>query len=152
MVPYESPSAERLDMLKLLYPWYKEEVYRRRQQMIWLTVLGALVLVLLLFLIASLPIRPLHREWTVLAGCAVVIFSAAMISFILQQRVRHRMAKQVLIAIEQGLGLYGQDHQAADALYPQGWQHAWREDRTVWVYLTVMVILTALDLFALMLR
>ena len=152
MTSQNALSPERLDMLKLLYPWYKEEVYRRRQQMIWLTVLGAMVLVLLLFLIAFLPIRPLHREWTMLAVSAVVIFSAAMISFILQQRVRHRMAKQVLIAIEQGLGLYGQNHETSDALYPQGWQHAWREDRSVWLYLAVMVMLTALDLCALMLR
>jgi hypothetical protein len=152
MMP-STPPVERPEILKLLYPWYKEEVFRRRQQMIWLTVLGAMAFILLLFLVAALPpARPAHRAWTFLAYTAVVIFSGSMIAFILQQWNRHRMAKQILIAIEQGLGLYGDAPGAGDALYPKEWQRAWLDDRSLWTYLAVIVALTALVILALMFR
>lgn len=153
MIPSSTPPVERAEALKLLYPWYKEEVFRRRQQMIWLTVLAAMASVLLLFLIAALPpARPAHRAWNLFACTAVVIFSGSMIAFILQQWNRHRMAKQILIAIEQALGLYGDAPDAGEALYPKEWQRAWLDDRSLWLYLAVIAVLTSLVLLALFFR
>jgi hypothetical protein len=153
MIPSSIPPVERTEMLKLLYPWYKEEVFRRRQQMIWLTVLASVASIVLLFLVAALPpARPAHRAWSLLACTAVMIFSGSMIAFILQQWNRHRMAKQILIAIEQGLGLYGDAPEASEALYPKEWQRAWLDDRSLWLYLAVIAALTGLVLLALFLR
>ena len=153
MATQDAPATERVELLRLLYPWYKEEVYRRRQQMIWLTVSASTVCLSLLFLITALPPpRPAHRAWFVLAGAAVLLFSVSMIYCILQQHVRHRMAKQILIAIERGLGLYEQGRYADDLLYPADWQRAWLQDRSVTIYLTVVALLTLLVLLALVLR
>src|SRR6266496_384668 len=104
-MPLENEISEKLDMLRRLYPWYKEEIYRRRHQMIWLTAFTSGVLVLLLFLVPVLP--EVHGEnWRILASIGVVLFSGISCYVILQQRARHRLAKQLLITIEQALGLY----------------------------------------------
>jgi len=145
---------DRLEMLKLLYPWYKEEVYSRRQQMIWLTAVTNLALLSLLFVIAALPPpRPTYRAWGVLASIGVLIFSGCMVSVIFQQRARHRLAKQVLIKIEQALGLYEEGrHPEQEAFYPEDWQTAWRRDRSLLLYLGTVLTLTLLVVLALILR
>ncbi len=48
---------EQLEVLKVLYPWYKEEVFRRREQMMRLTAFASAFLVLLLVTDAGCP-RP----------------------------------------------------------------------------------------------
>jgi hypothetical protein len=146
--------AEGVEILMLLYPWYKKEVYHRRQQMIWLTVVAAFALVLLLCLVPVLPAPLLgHRTWSVFVIVGVLLFSGAMIYGIRQQGVRHRMAKRILIKLEQALGLYEEDRFLADAsLYPQNWQTAWRQDFSEWIYLGIILLLTALVVSALLLR
>lgn len=148
------PGRARLEELRLLYPWYKEEVYRRREQMIWLTgcASGVLVLILVLLLSAPVPATP-DGLIRVLAGSGVLVFSGTAAYLVLQQRTRHLMAKQVLIAIERELGLYdeGRFLQGA-ALYPADWQTAWTRDSSVTVYLWVLATLTGLVLAALLLR
>ena len=39
---------EQLEIVRILYPWYKEEVFSRREQMMRLTAFGSAFLVLLL--------------------------------------------------------------------------------------------------------
>ena len=71
----------------------------------------------------------------------------------MQQRDRHRLAKQTLIQIEQVLGLYDKGFYAAGkSLYPQDWQTAWRGDRSVSVYLTVLFALTVMVIAAILAR
>ena len=41
-------SQDRNEGLELLYPWYKEEVLRRRERMMWLTAGASMVLLVLL--------------------------------------------------------------------------------------------------------
>src|SRR5438105_15918520 len=110
----------------LLYPWYKDDVYRRRQQMIWLTAAGAFALVLLLFLALALPLsRPGHRVEPLLMVAGVLVLSVSVIYFIRQQCVRHKMAKGILITLEQALGLYEDGSYLNDtSLYPKNWQTA----------------------------
>ena len=145
---------ERIDMLKLLYPWYKNEVFRRRQQMIWLASIAASMLLVLLFLVPALPPRlPAHRAWGVVVVIGLLLFSGSMMYFIRQQRVRHQMAKRVLIKLEQGLGLYEEGRYLDDtSLYPKNWQTAWLGDRSEFIYHGIIVSLTALVVLALLLR
>jgi len=152
MLPDQPPVAERVDVLRLLYPWYKDEVYRRRQQMIWLTVVGASALVLLLFLVLALPLsRPGHRVEPFLMITGVLVFSIAMVYFIHQQCVRHKMAKGILITLEQALGLYEDGRYLNDtSLYPKNWQNSGLGDRSEFIYHSIILMLAALVVFALL--
>ena len=146
--------TESIPILQLLYPWYKEEVYRRRQQMIWLAAGTAWTLLVLLFLVPALPpLQPTHRIWNVLTIGGVLLFSGIMMYVIRQQHTRYEMAKGVLVTIEQKLGLYEKNrHVDDDSLYPEDWQTDWRRDRSEWVYHGAILLMTSLLALAILLR
>ena len=133
-------SEEQLEVFRVLYPWFKEEVFRRREQMMRLTAFGSAFLVLLLITILALsPPYPMHLTIKVFAITGTALFSALFVYLILQQRDRHRIAKQTLIEMEQVLGLYKEGlYLVGKALYPEDWQTAWLNDRSVTVYVAVI--------------
>ncbi len=142
------------EVLQVLYPWYKEEVFRRREHMVRLTAFSCAFLVLLLvgflFIPASFSADQLHMIFALLG---VILFSGLFGYFILQQRARHIMAKQTLIEIERALGLYEEGFYLEEStLYPIQWQSDWTKDWSILIYLTVLGTLTLLVLTALLLR
>ncbi len=139
-------SEEQLEVFRVLYPWYKEEVFRRREQMMRLTAFGSAFLVLLLVTILALsPPYPVHLTIKLFTITGTALFSALFVYLILQQRNRHRVAKQTLIEMEQVLGLYEEGlYTVGKALYPKDWQTAWLNDRSVTVYVAVITALTIL--------
>ena len=152
MLPDQRPVPERVDVLMLLYPWYKDEVYRRRQQMIWLTAVSGFALVLLLFLALALPLsRPGHLLEPFLMVTGVLVLSISMLYFIHQQCVRHKMAKGILITLEQALGLYEDGRYLNDtSLYPRHWQNSGLGDRSEFIYHSIILSLAALVVSALL--
>jgi len=62
---------EQLEVLKVLYPWYKEEVFRRREQMMRLTAFASAFLVLLLVTMVAFPARP-HPDFTTALFASIV--------------------------------------------------------------------------------
>ena len=141
---------EQLEIVRILYPWYKEEVFRRREQMMRLTAFGSAFLVLLLITILALaPPHPVDPIIKIFSITGVALFSSLFIYLILQQRDRHRLAKQTLIEIEKVLGLYEKGLYLKDkTLYPEDWQTAWQTDRSVTVYMTVIAALAVLVIAA----
>ncbi len=137
---------EQLEVVRVLYPWYKEEVYRRREQMVRLTAFGSAFLVLLLITILALaPPYPVDPIVKIFSMSGVALFSALFIYLILQQRDRHRLAKKTLIEIEKVLGLYEEGvYLEGKTLYPEDWQTAWLSDRSVTVYIAVIAALAVL--------
>ena len=139
--------------LELLYPWYKEEVFRRRERMMRLTASASGVLVLLLVIVQFFPAPAPSAAAEVLVCVGVVLFSGIMAYLIVQQQARHLMAKRVLIKIEQELGLYEKGrHLEEAALYPEEWQWAWKRDVSVGIYLAVLAGLTGLVIAAVLWR
>jgi hypothetical protein len=143
---------ERRTVLEVLYPWFKEEVFRRRTHMMRLT---SLAVTLLLGLLAFATLSP--RDPSRAPGVALflipglVLFSALMAYLILQQRDRHRQAKQMLIDLERRLKLFEkEDSLSGNALYPAEWQTAWQQDASVVVYLSAIASMTALVIAALL--
>lgn len=156
MTMSEAPTlrVEQLEVLKVLYPWYKEEVFRRREQMVRLTAFASAFLVLLLVTMVAVPSAP-HPGVTgeLFAITGVALFTAIFAYLILQQRDRHRMAKTALVEIEKVLGLYDEGaYLEGRSLYPEEWQTAWLADRSVTVYLTVLTALTVLVIASVLLR
>jgi hypothetical protein len=140
-------------VLTVLYPLFKEEVYRRREQMMKLTAWGATGLLAMLFAILLNPFKArLTTPETWLIGFATLMWSGLFCSLIAQQRYRHRLAKQLLIQLEQSLGLYEEglfvEHKA---LYPDGWQTAWLGDKSAILYFACLAALTGLIILALLL-
>jgi membrane associated rhomboid family serine protease len=138
-------------VLTVLYPLYKEEVYRRREQMMRLTAFGSLGLIAMLFALLLSPQKNRLGSFdTLIIGVASLIWGGLFCALILQQQYRHRLAKQVLVQLEQALGFYEEglvvEHQA---LYPESWKTAWLGDRTGILYFTTIGSLTALLLLAL---
>jgi len=139
--------------LELLYPWYKEEVFRRRERMMWLTACTSGVLVLVLLVVQVFPAPATSLTTAVLVCLGVALFSGIMAYLIVQQQARHLMAKRVLIKIEQELGLYEKGrHLEEAALYPEEWQWAWKRDVSVGIYLAVLAGLTGLVIAAVLWR
>jgi hypothetical protein len=139
--------------LTVLYPLYKSEVYQRREQMMRLTAFGSFTLIAMTFALVLSPLKSrLSPIEAVLLGLASLIWCGVCCILILQQQHRHRLAKQVLIQIEQALGFYEDglfmDHQA---LYPAKWKTAWLKDRSGMQYLSSLCALTAVFLLALIL-
>ncbi len=145
---------QQVDILKALYPSYKEEVYRRREQMMKLTAFACSFLVLLLVTMLAAPAPSRSDVTTALfAATGVALFSALFAYLILQQRNRHHMAKEALIEIERMLGLYDEDfYLEGKSLYPEHWQTDWLADRSVTVYLTILATLTVLVIAAVVVR
>ena len=68
-------SQGRREELELLYPWYKEEVFRRRERMMWLTACTSGVLVLVLVIVLVFPMPATSTTTAVLVCLGVALFS-----------------------------------------------------------------------------
>jgi hypothetical protein len=139
--------------LTVLYPLYKNEVYQRREQMMRLTALGAFALIAMTFALLLSPLKSrLSPAEDLLLALGSLIWCGLFCGLLLQQQHRHRLAKQVLIQIEQALGFYEEglfiEHQP---LYPAKWKTAWLRDRTGIHYLATLCVLTVIFLVALLL-
>ena len=147
-------SQEQLEVFRVLYPLFKDEVFRRRNHMILLSVFHNAFLILLLVTILTVSsehaTNPTIR-WFAISGLAV--FSGFFAYLILQQADRHRMAKQQLIELEKRIGLYKKSwHFTGNAVYPEHWQTDWVADRSVTIYLAILTSLTALVVCAMLIH
>ena len=63
------------------------------------------------------------------------------------------MAKQQLIELEKGVGLYQEGwHPTGKAAYPANWQTDWVTDQSITIYLAVLTSFTALVVCAMLIR
>ncbi len=144
----------QLEVFRILYPIFKDEIFKRREQMMQLTAVAStllvLTLVILLPLANSMGTTPPTRWLTI---SSVGLFSASFSYFILQHAERHRMAKQQLIELERAIGLYENSWQGnVKVVFPQNWQTDWITDRSVSIYLTIIITLTALVICAMLIQ
>lgn len=144
---------ERRETVLRLYPIFKEEVYRRRDQMMRWTVIGAGSLVAILSIVLLVPAaHSLSAMSRLLLTSATLLLAITYTGIIWQQYSRHRQAKQQLVKLEQALGLFGElpGHDGS-ALYPEEWQNEWSHDTSLIQYLTILTLLTGIVLVAILL-
>ncbi len=113
-----------LETLRLLYPIFKEEVYRRRAAMAHIARIGTLFYLTLIFVFFFFPDKITAELGIRFATAAAVILSAILLIYqIIQEKSRHEKAKLQLITLEEGFGFFevGQ-HIPNKALYPSNWQ------------------------------
>lgn len=145
-----STAEEYRVTLLTLYPIFKEEVYRRRHEMMrWTAIgMGGLVAILVILLLAP-PTAHLTIAGRVLMSGGVLLWTATIATLLLQQRDRHRQAKQILIELERELGLFeslvGQHDQP---LYPDHWRTDWLRDRSIMLSLLLLGLLTLITIAA----
>ena len=140
-------------VLTVLYPLYKDEVYKRREQMMRLTAFGSFGLTAMTFSLLLNPFKGrLSSPEAFLLGLCALIWCGVFCGLILQQQYRHRLAKQVLIQLEQALGFYEDGlFVERQALYPSKWKTAWLTDYSGRFYLSSLCALTCIVLLALLL-
>ncbi len=140
-------------VLTVLYPLYKDEVYKRREQMMRLTAFGSFGLIAMTFSLLLSPLKSrLSTPETLLLSMTAMVWCGLFCGLILQQQYRHRLAKQVLIQLEQALGFYEDGlFIEQQALYPGKWKTAWLSDKSGTFYLSCLCLLTGLVLLALIL-
>ncbi|MCA9421315.1 MAG: hypothetical protein KC592_09860 [Nitrospira sp.] len=146
-------SQEQLEVFRVLYPLFKNEVLRRREFMSRLSAFYDTVLMLLIMTIVMFSTG--HQNFTMrwLGISGVVILSGFVAHLILEQAIRHRMAKQQLIELEREIGLYQEGWIfSGKSAYPQHWQTDWLSDRSVAMYLTILTVLTALVICAMLIN
>ncbi|MGA6829281.1 hypothetical protein ACO9S2_16955 [Nitrospira sp. NS4] len=142
----------RRSTLLTLYPLFKAEVYRRRQEMMRWTAFGSAGLIAMLVALTLNQHKDrLTSVETLLVGLASLIWCGLSCALIRQQQHRHRQAKQVLIHLEQALELYEQGiFMENRTLYPEAWTSDWMSDRTGILYFTTLGSLTVIFLIALL--
>ncbi len=149
----DSPDKQ-LEIFRILYPIFKDEIFKRREQMMQLTAFASTLLVLSLVALFPLTIwegTPPSIRWLAISG--VGLFSALFAYFILQHAERHRMAKKQLIELERAIGLYDNGWQPnEEALFPKNWQTDWTTDQSVSIYLTTLSTLTVLVICAILIQ
>jgi hypothetical protein len=126
-------AEEQRATLLALYPLFKEEVYRRREEIMRWTAagIGSLCTILLVLLLVPEPGR-LTLTGRALAAGGILLLTATFIVLILQQQHRHRQAKRTLIELERALGLFdAATFPNRHPLYPEHWQTDWTRDRSV---------------------
>ena len=144
MVETKSPlGSQRMEVLKTVYPIFKNEVYARRQSMTWIAMAGSAALLGLLLVGSSQWFSADVLRWPILLG--VVVFSSLLIDQIRQQDLRHKQAKHELIEIEKALGFFEEDsYLPGRSLYPQTWQRLPERDWQFLMSVLSLVVLTAL--------
>lgn len=139
-------------VLTVLYPLYKEEVYKRREQMMRLTAFAAFGLIAMMFALTLSPAKGrLSSPESLLLSLSSLVWCGLFCGLILQQQYRHRLAKQVLIQLEQALGFYEDGLFIENqTLYPGKWKMDWLNDRTGEFYISSICLLTGLFLLILL--
>lgn len=141
---------EQRATLLALYPLFKEEVYRRREQMMRWTAIGAgsLFTILIVLLLVPAHGRLTLSGRALLAG-AIALLAATFASLILQHQQRHREAKQTLIELERALRLFDENaFPNRGPLYPNHWQTDWTRDHSTTLSLVLLGLLALLALLA----
>ncbi|TKS58742.1 MAG: hypothetical protein EWM72_02799 [Nitrospira sp.] len=145
-----STADEQRTTLLALYPLFKEEVYRRREQMMRWTAIGAGSMFTILIVLLLVPERGrLSLSGRALIAGAIVLLAATFAALILQHQQRHRQAKQTLIELERALGLFDADiFLSQRPLYPDHWQTDWTSDHSTTLSLLLLGLLAFLALLA----
>jgi hypothetical protein len=139
---------EQRATLLTLYPLFKEEVYRRREQTMRWTAIGAASMCTILMVLLLVPEQGrLTLGGRALIAGAIMLLAATFASLIHQQHQRHRQAKHTLIELERALGLFEADSFSGQRpLYPDHWQTDWTRDHSAALSLTLLGLLALLAL------
>ncbi len=136
-----SLNKESLKTLRILYPIFKEEVYRRRAEIARVSRRGSLLFtsfsIVLLFLPSKLIFSP-HLKSLLVLGISIA--AAFLIAQIIQEKSRHEKAKRQLITLEKGLQFFESGSYLPDqTLYPVEWQERPKRDKGMWVSLAGLI-------------
>jgi hypothetical protein len=133
---------DSLETLRILYPVFKEEVYRRRAVIAQIARQGSLFFVSLSLLTALFfsEGRTLSLLFKGLACAAVSFATILLIIQIRQEKLRHEKAKQQLITLEKGFQFFeAGSYLPNEPLYPPEWQKRPRIDPGMMISLAGLI-------------
>ncbi|MFQ5598766.1 MAG: hypothetical protein ACE5GK_12045 [Nitrospiria bacterium] len=120
-----TPGKETIETLRLLYPIFKGEVYRRRAAIARITRRASLLYVFLSVIAILFPAKnPIPIGLKLLAGGGIALSIVLLTYQIFQEKSRHEKAKLQLIALEKGFGFFDEgSYLPNERLYPADWQN-----------------------------
>ncbi len=147
------PNTESLETLRLLYPIFKEEVYRRRAAMAQMSRRGIFAFttlsILSLFIPENSPSPPIFKF---LCAGSVALAMLLLIFQLIQEKSRHEKAKLQLIRLERGFGFFEEGrYLPKEQLYPSEWTQRPNFDQDLVVSIVALVT-SGLILMMLLLR
>lgn len=147
------PTTESIETLRLLYPIFKEEVFRRRAAMNRIARRASLLFVSLSLITILFPAKEVVPfGLRLLAGGGIVLAMMVVITQIYQEKSRHEKAKLQLIALEKGFGFFEEGtYLPSERLYPANWKDRPKIDRGMLISMAG-VIGTAILLILVILR
>ena len=122
MISYSQ--EEKLEIFKILYPLFKNEVYNRRDQILKVATVSSGILMLMIFLglwlkSAGIVLRPFFLPG--LSG--LFLFEAHVFYHLYQHKSRHEEAKKMLIRLEEQMGFFDSGVlENAKKFYPEKWK------------------------------
>jgi len=120
----EKTKTDTIHTLQLLYPIFKEEVYRRRAAIGQIARLASLLFISLTILTIVFPMKnpiPLYLRLLTAGGIALAIILS--VYHICQEKSRHEKAKLQLITLEKGFGFFEKgSYLPNECLYPPDWK------------------------------
>jgi len=146
-------NSNSIETLRLLYPIFKEEVYRRRAMIAQISRRGVFVFTTLSILSLFVPVTsPPPQIFKLLCTGSVALAMLLMIFQVIQEKSRHEKAKLQLITLERGLGFFEEGrYLPKEQLYPSAWKERPKIDQGLIVSI-VSLVTSGLILILLILR
>ena len=137
------------ETLRMLYPLFKAEVFRRRESMLNIVRSGSIALFFFLAMVFLLPHPGLADSGKLLLAGGVGLFTAALLFQLRAQSQRHAEAKRQLIDLERALQLF-ESIEGNEHVYPHEWERP-APNRLLVLLSACLILLTLLCWAALLL-
>jgi len=115
---------EKIEIFKVLYPLFKQEVYQRRDQILKVASGSAAFFVMLIFLVswgkaAGYSFRPYFLPLVI----SLCLFEGVICYHLFQHKSRHEQAKRMLIDLEDQMGFFNNGvMEPSKRFYPEHWK------------------------------
>jgi uncharacterized protein YhhL (DUF1145 family) len=140
----------KVDVLRTLYPLFKQEVYERREQMMRIGRFGMAFFLGIMVLGLFFPFGIGSNALRVYTALGVIVFAGLLVFQMRQHRSRHIKAKQAVIEIERALHLFEPGvYLPGKGLYPDEWSHYAGRDGGLALTIASLVLVAVLAVLTL---
>jgi hypothetical protein len=115
---------EKIELFKVLYPLFKQEVYHRRDQILKVATLSSALFLVLIFLIGCLKSKGATFQFSYFPMIvSALLFELTVCYHLYQHKSRHEQAKRMLISLEEQMGFFETGIlEASKGFYPERWK------------------------------
>jgi len=115
---------QKIELFKVLYPLFKQEVYNRRDQILKVASLTAGLFLFLVFMLSWVRASGINlKPYLFPMIVALLLFEGVIFYHLVQHKSRHEQAKRMLIRLEEQMGLFKEGiMEGSKEFYPEKWR------------------------------